>query len=102
MHCVARERSSRSHNIAIFIRGEIFHSVIFSLDLRDVSEIELVEWSNGTGTITFDEPLAFSSVMTRSFHRARLRIFEAIPDARTVYDQVRAAQSASRVVNDRQ
>lgn len=66
-----------------------------SLPLRTLSEVQLRERGDGTGTITFG-PQPFGAFAGASWPGApQVPTFDLIPDARRVYDIIREAQRAA-------
>ena len=64
-----------------------------SLPLRTLSEVQLRERGNGSGTITFGpQPFGVSAVGNSWPGGPRVPAFDLIPDARRVYDIIREAQ----------
>lgn len=73
-----------------------FKKRVTSINLRTLDEVSLSEHSDGSGTIVFgNAPLASASMSGLSLpgaNQPQTPRFEFIKDARTVYEQIRAAQ----------
>jgi hypothetical protein len=84
----------------ILIVSGVFTRMVKSLNLRTLSDISLVERADGTGTISFGPTLPFVS-SGRAFAifgtPTPVPEFEAIADARAVYETIRRAQASFRV-----
>jgi hypothetical protein len=84
----------------IIISSGLFARKVKSLQLKTLSEISLSERSDGTGTISFgaQHPMASMFGGMSSWPGAEQYLgprFDLIPQARTVYEEVRKAQAGS-------
>jgi hypothetical protein len=86
-------------NERILIISGLFRRTIKSLSLRTMTDVSLSESANGEGSITFGAASAISSMfggfsswpgMNNQAPR-----FDVIPNAKSVYDTIRAAQRAA-------
>ena len=96
----ARRRSHTDYAITteqVFVRSGILSPSVRSLSLATLSNIALIEYRNGSGTITFGPTDPLSSMFGRSSWPGVPRgpAFEAIANARDVYNIIREAQAAS-------
>ena len=81
---------------ALIVSG-LFSRNVRSVELRTVQEINLRESGDRTGSIIFGAPPFGASMATPSWPGMSGRLapaFDMIPDARSVYNQVRSAQSS--------
>jgi Bacterial PH domain len=98
----ARQREKTSYavtNERILIVAGLLRPTIKSLSLNTLTDVSLTENADGTGTITFGPASALSSMFwgyswwpgagTQMGPR-----FDLVPDAKKVYDTIRAAQKA--------
>ena len=83
----------------VLIVSEALGRKVRSLYLSGLAEMDLAVRTDGTGTITFGTASALTSWMTGwpGAQRNAAPRFEAIEQARQVYDQIRAAQRARPV-----
>jgi hypothetical protein len=81
-------------NQRVLILTQAVQREVKSLSLKSLSDVSLTERANGSGTITFgaDAPWWSTFVVWPGFRRGQAPLFELIPDARRVFDQIRAAQ----------
>ena len=85
-------------NERIIIKSEIFRSRVRSLNLRTLVEVALTERSDGRGTISFGGAHWDWRARGGDFWAPgtyNMNVFERIPDARQVYQQIRAAQRSA-------
>lgn len=81
---------------ALIVSG-LFSRSVRSVELRTVQEVNLREGGDRTGTVTFgaQAPGNWSGMASWPGMATRMApAFDSIPDARTVYNQVRSAQSS--------
>ena len=83
---------------AIIVSG-IFTRSVTSLNLRTLTDVSLVERTDGSGTLLFGRPhpaASWSAGMPwPGMSQLSTPTFELIPDARRVHDQLLAAQRAA-------
>jgi Bacterial PH domain len=81
-------------NERMIILSGVFRRKVRSLNLRSLSEVTLNQRRDGSGTIAFggSESLWFMHGMDFWAPGAGTNALERIPNARQVYDQIRAAQ----------
>ena len=83
-------------NQRVIIVSEFFRRSIKSMNLRTLADISLTERPDGSGTITFGPETGRWSrggIQMPGMSTGMAPSFEQIPDARTVFDQIRRAQA---------
>jgi hypothetical protein len=96
----ARRRARTRYAVTsdrIIITSGLFTSSVRSLDLRGLRDLALDERPDGSGNVWFGArpPWAFAQGSWPMPNAARLPMFEAIADARRVYNLIREAQAAA-------
>ena len=84
-------------NERVIIISGLFNDTIKSLSLNSLSDISISVKSNGTGTITFGPNTTYSWFANSSWPLSRQNAapsLDGIPDARTVYNNIRQAQKS--------
>jgi hypothetical protein len=94
----AHARSRTTYGLTsqrVLIVSESIRREIKSLPLRTLSDVSLSERSNGSGTISFggEAPWWSAFAMWPGSKKGQAPCFESIPEARRVFDQLRAAQA---------
>lgn len=98
----ARQRTATAYGItnkrAIIVSG-LFSRTVKSLTLRTLTDVTLTERRDGSGSITFGTTpvwgAGFGGSSWPSKSGYQLPSFDLIEDAKAVYSQLRAAQSAA-------
>ena len=87
-------------NERVLVLNELFGRKLKSLDLQTLSDVSLIEKSNGIGTITFGPMHPMSSMAGGTAWPGAGQFtgsqFELIDDVKTVYETIRRAQNDSR------
>jgi hypothetical protein len=96
----ARRRARTAYAVTsdrVIINSGLFSNTTKSLNLRTISDVTLQERSNGMGTITFGPVNPMMAMYANSSWPGvpQTSSFEMIPDARSVYNIIREAQTAS-------
>lgn len=85
-------------NERVIIVSGLFRKKVRSLNLRTLTDISLSETSNGSGTITFGNPLPFElmfmfgGILWPGIEQHISPRFDLISNAKQVYQQIREAQ----------
>jgi hypothetical protein len=81
----------------VVIVSGLFTRRVKSLNIRTLSEVDLDERADGSGTITFGQTNVFSAWGTGTSWPGmpQMPSLEMIPEARTVYEAIRKAQRSS-------
>lgn len=97
----ARRRANVTYGVTdqrIVIQSGILRPTVKSLELSTLSDVTVQERADGSGTITFGPTHPFATMYAGMAWPGvpQATSFELIPDARRVYDTIRAAQQATR------